>query len=317
MRVAVTGASGFVGGWIARELAAAGHDVHAFGRRAAADLPLPLAAYTSWDLLDGPIQRPIVDAVVHCAAHVAQGGPQARYTAVNVEGTRAALESFSRPPLFVHISSGSVYAHNAEGSPIREDAPGHGVSYSAYATTKALSEAVVAADPRRTIILRPRAVYGPGDTTLLPKLLGARRCGYLMVPGNGTNRVSVTHVANLAHAVGLALSRAGVSGAFNIADEVSPTMDVLLRSMLRQCGAAEKVIYIPRAVAWTAAHAVEIASRACRRSGEPVLTRYTVANLADGCLLDLTRAREVLGYRPVWTFRDADGPWLPAASSPG
>lgn len=160
-------------------------------------------------------------------------------------------------------------------------------------------------------------MYGPGDTTLLPKLLAARRGGHLVVPGDGTNRVSVTHVGNLAHAVLLGLASTDASGPFNIADEVVPTMDALLRRMLQQCGVADDVIYVPRAIAWRVAQVAEWANGRGGGEREPLLTRYLVSNMADTCVLDLTRARNVLGYRSVHIFTDADGPGSRTAPSPG
>ena len=64
-----------------------------------------------------------------------------------------------------------------------------------------LAEREVGRHRRGAVILRPHAVYGPGDTTLLPRLLHARRLGRLIAVGDGRNRISLTHVDNLVQAV--------------------------------------------------------------------------------------------------------------------
>ena len=79
MRIAVTGATGFVGGHVARRLADAGHEVLGTGRRDVAAVP-GVSQYVRWDLGDPDARPPAafagVDAVVHTASHVADWGPE-------------------------------------------------------------------------------------------------------------------------------------------------------------------------------------------------------------------------------------------------
>lgn len=304
MRIAVTGASGFAGGWIARELAARGHEVHGFGRRSAGDLAFDLPNYQQWDITTRRTAASI-DAVVHCAAHVGHWGAEPPYRAVNVEGTRNVLAAFPTAEPFVYVSTSSVYAPGHGGS-VTETSPVGGAELTAYARTKAEGERVVATSGRRAIILRPHVVYGPGDTTLLPRLLAARRKGMLVVPGDGRNRISVTHVLNLSHAVERSLLSAGAEGVFNIADVECPSVDELLEATFERLALPTRLIHLPRGVAWAAAWAMEMAARRSAPGREPLLTRYVVTSLADEHRLDVARARDSLGYDPRWTFRD---PW--------
>ena len=305
MRVAVTGATGFVGGCVADFLARRGHDVLTLGRRPVSELRARFPNYVQWDVRSGPIDVPGIEGVVHCAAHVGQWGPERVYRAVNVEGTRYVLETFRRAARFVHISTGSVYATDQPRVNVPEDARVGEPFLTAYARTKAEAEQVLAADGRPVVILRPHAVYGPGDTTLLPRVLAARRLGVFPLPGNGRNRISVTFVLNLAQAVQLALEGACSSGVFNIADEEEPAIDDMLRTMLRRHGVSDRLLHVPRVAARSLAAVNETVWRLARISGEPRLTRYAVASLAEPFTLDLTRARTQLGYAPRWTFRDA------------
>ena len=316
MRIAVTGASGFVGGRVARALTLAGHDVLPFGRRPASALSRPIPAYVAWDFAAGPLSPREADVVVHCGALVGDWGTTSTFRAINVRGTAAVLRSFPDTERFVHVSTASVYASNRSRAWLREDAPLETTTRSAYALSKVEAERIVMAGARRAIILRPHIVYGPGDPTLMPRVLASRRLGYLPVAGDGSNRVSVTHVDNLVIAVERALS-ASVEGPFNIADDEAVTMNALLRTMLLRHGVPDDLAYIPRPLAWALAGAFEYGWRATRFSHAPPLTRFMVTNLADEFTLDLSLARERLGYAPRWSYRDEPLPEPPRSHERG
>lgn len=325
MRIAVTGASGFVGGRVARALAAAGHTVLPYGRRPAAALSEPLPGYVAWDVTDGPIDAPSVHAVVHCAARVDDWGPEAAFRAANVDGTRAVLATWPDARRVIYVSTSSVYSDGVRIVNVREDAPTGDCALSAYARTKAAGERLVLALGERGVVLRPHVVYGPGDTTLLPRVLAARwprgrdvpqeevftgrwqRRRFLPVPDGGRHRISSTHVDNLAHAVERALAVSGAHGAFNVADDGDPlTAADLLHRLLGAAGHPTDLLPVPAAVAMAVAAAGEWACRALGTRRGPPFTRYAVAQLAAEHTLDTTRARERLGYRPRW--RAGEGP---------
>ena len=79
-------------------------------------------------------------------------------------------------------------------------------------------ERLVRARRPDAVVLRPHAVYGPGDTTLLPRVLGAVRPGTLVAVGDGTQRVSLTSVDNLVRACLLAAD-SDAPGVFNVTDD--------------------------------------------------------------------------------------------------
>jgi nucleoside-diphosphate-sugar epimerase len=263
-----------------------------------------LPTYTAWDVARGPISTPEVDAVVHAAALVGDWGPEAAYRAVNVEGTRFVLESFANAPRFIHVSTTTVYSDDVVKHQVREDASVGDCEHSAYGRTKAESEGLVRDGKANAVILRPHIVYGPGDTTLLPRLLAARRLGWLAVPGDGRNRVSVTHVGNLVLAVQRALETTTASGTFNIADGAEATVRDLLQAIMTRLGAPTRLIFVPRALAWQTAAMLERAWPRSTGTHGPPLTRYAVGQLAADHTLDITRARCILGYEPRWTYRD-------------
>ncbi|GLC25643.1 NAD-dependent epimerase/dehydratase family protein [Roseisolibacter agri] len=321
MRIAVTGASGFVGGRVARALAAAGHTVLPYGRRPAAALREPLPGYVAWDVTGGPIDAPAVHAVVHCAARVDDWGPESAFHAANVEGTRAVLATWPRAARVVYVSTSSVYSDGVRMVDVREDAPTGDCALSAYARTKAAGERLVLALGARGVVLRPHVVYGPGDTTLMPRVLAARwprvrATTYagrwqvrrvVPVPDGGRHRLSSTHVDNLVHAIERALAVQDAHGAFNVADAGAPrTARELLYRVLSDSGQPADVVSVPAAVAMRVAAAAEWTWRLAGARRGPPITRYAVAQLSEEHTLDTTRAREVLGYRPRW--KAGEGP---------
>ena len=146
MRIAVTGATGFVGGAIADQLAAAGHEVLAIGRRAH---PEGMAhAYVAWDLATdtpAPPELRTCDAVVHAAAHVAPWGPEAPFRAVTVAGTERLLRAVDPTARLVVIGSASVYDPRVPHEQVAEgEAPVAADRYlNAYGRAKADQERTV------------------------------------------------------------------------------------------------------------------------------------------------------------------------------
>ena len=313
LRIAVTGASGFFGGRVMRHLQSLGHTVYGFGGRPRdridADLQL---AYASWDITVGPLaDAPEVDAVVHCAAKVIDWGPRDEFISANVVGTRNVLATWP-DARFVHISTASVYDDHTATTftedmvvPQLATQSRHAGWLNSYAITKRVAEYEVATRNENHAILRPHVIYGPSDTTILPGLMSRVRRGKLFIPGNGDEvRLSITHVDNLVQGVERALA-SDATGAFNIADRVTPTAHEALAAMLAILRVDARVVFVPRALAWHAAPLLETVWRLRRAVEAPPFTRYTIAHVAWTHMLDLTRSTELLGYEPVMNFPES------------
>jgi nucleoside-diphosphate-sugar epimerase len=189
--VALTGANGFVGRVLTEHLLASGWQVRALLRRPAPDLaalgavPVP-GALEERESLDRLVEG--ADVVVHCAG-VVRARNRAEFMTVNAEGTARATDATAacaRPPRFILISSLAA----------RE--PG----ISPYAASKQGAEEAVAAHGGSLdyCVLRPPAIYGPGDRGTLPLFRQLAR-GFLFVPRVPGARFSLLHVADLAAAV--------------------------------------------------------------------------------------------------------------------
>jgi nucleoside-diphosphate-sugar epimerase len=306
MRVAVTGASGFVGGAVCRALVAQGHEVMGYGRRPAADLGT--VPYRSWDLTSGPLaDAPEVDAVVNCAGTVADWGPIEEFFATNVDGTKNVLATFPNAR-FVHVSTASVYDPYVPTVMATEDRAPVRRYVNAYGASKAAAErAVLAARP--SIILRPHAIYGPGDTTLLPRVLAAVRGPVLLGAGTGRQLVSLTSVANLVQACLLATSGPVESGIFNVTDAFPVVVDEAMRWILQERGIRARTAFLPAGAVMPVAAAIEGAFLLAGSAKPPRLTRYAVGHLAVERTLDISAACKHLGYAPAETSFNGAGSW--------
>jgi Nucleoside-diphosphate-sugar epimerases len=306
MRVAVTGATGFIGGRVARRLADAGHEVLGLGRRPAAVLTEPIR-YVRWDVGDPADPPPLalrkVDAVVHAAAHVADWGPWEMFRRVTVEGTGRLIDACGDARLVV-VGSASVYDPYRGHLAVREDEGPVDRYRNEYSRAKAAQERLIRRLRPDAVILRPHAVYGAGDQTLLPRLIAARRLGCLVLPAGGRCPMSITHVDTLVDVVLAALDRPEVRGPVNVADATPVRACDLLDATFAAMGLPTKIVPLPLPLAWTAAGIFEWSYRFARLPSPPPLTAYAVSHLAWPFVLDLGRLDEQLGIRPDRDYAD-------------
>ncbi|ANP51615.1 nucleoside-diphosphate-sugar epimerase [Streptomyces griseochromogenes] len=292
--IAVTGASGFCGSHVAAAAAARGTGVLCVGRR-----PGPVGRHVPWDAAREVPDLSGADLVVHCAAAVGDPAPgpstDAAMHAVNVDGTARLLEAAAGRPV-VWVSSASVYAPGPGRSGITEDHPVCR-QLNAYGRTKAAGEALALA--AGAVVLRPRAVYGPGDPHLVPRLLSRVRRGLLLLPGRSV-RLSLTAVENLTDACLAAAD--WPPGAYNIADPTPYERDDAIRTVLRAHGVRARIAHIPPSLAHAAAGAVQTLAR-LRPHTEPPLTRYAVDQLANSVVLNVSKA-QAQGWAPRRTLGD-------------
>ncbi|MDR6866584.1 nucleoside-diphosphate-sugar epimerase [Microbacterium resistens] len=289
----MTGASGFVGGAVADALAADGHDVVGFGRRANG-WSHPGGEYRVWDLpsAEAPADAGTFHAVVHCAGLADDHVPVQESMRVNVGGTVAVAEAFAHARL-VHVSSSSVYDMRHPSVRAHEDRGPARRHLNGYSLSKALAEEALRG--RDAVILRPHAVYGPGDATLLPRLEAAVRRGRLVLPRGGRVLHSLTGIGNLVDAVRLGLD--GVPGTYNVTDASPVLLREFIAEALRLRGRDVRVTGVPFPVAYAAGAAADAAHRVI--GVDPMLSRYRVAQLGRERTYDLGNAQRGLGYRPA------------------
>jgi nucleoside-diphosphate-sugar epimerase len=312
MRVLVTGGTGFLGRYIAVELVQRGHAVWIMGRDFSAVTALMQqgVAPISADLRDaGAVKAGCagMDVVVHAGAKSEPWGAYQDFLAINAGGTRAVIAGCRAHAVgrLIYISSPAVIFDGTDHRGVNEKAlyPRHFTS--TYAFTKKLGEDAVnlVSGDLATVILRPKAIFGPGDRALLPRLIAAARQGRLPQIGDGQNQVDLTFVENVALAVALALeSSAAVGQTYTITNDEHPLLWEMIRHVLRHQHLATTLQQIPLGMALAAATAMEAIAAINKR--EPLLTRYTALILARTQTYDISAAKRDLKYAPRVSIAD-------------
>lgn len=310
--ILVTGATGFIGGRLVAELAARGECVRALGRdeTTLAQLAGPNVESFRADLRD---QERIADAcrgvdmVYHVGALSSPWGKTADFQGINVGGTEAIVEGCRRHGVrrLVYVSSPAVLSNGADQANLSDDTAYPDRFTSEYARTKKEGEDRVNAahNDMEAVIIRPKAVFGPGDRALLPRLLAAARRGRLPQIGNGTNRVDLTYADNVVHGLLLAGRSSSATGrTYTLTNDESPRLWEVIATVLARLGIPPIRRIVPVPVALTAARLMEAAAQVTGK--EPLLTRYSVLILARTQTYDISAARRDLGYSPVVSLEE-------------
>lgn len=304
-RVLVTGGAGFTGVHLVRSLLDDGRDVRVLTRSASS---VPDRLPDSVELMEGDIADPGAAeeavrgsrVIYHLASTFREAGiPDERHRAVHVDGTGHLLEAARRQGIerFVHCSTVGVHGH-IEDPPADETHP-HDPG-DIYQETKSEGERLALSYHENhglpLTVVRPTAIYGPGDRRLLKlfRLIDRRR--FVMI-GDGTPRYHLVHVSDLVRGLRLAARRPEALGeVFILGGEEAPTLNELAALIADAVGAPEPRFHVP-------ARPVQIAGtlceRVCRIVGvEPPLYRRRVDFFTKSRWFSIDRARRELGYEP-------------------
>lgn len=306
MKIFVTGGSGFVGGHVIEGLRAK-HEVLAMARspRSAEAVARYGATAVSADL-DSVDAGHLAgcDAVVHCAAYVEEWGTREQFWKGNVDGTTRVLDAARRAGVrrFVHIGTEAALFDGHDLVGIDEARAYPEAQRYLYSETKAEAERrVLAANAPgfATVSVRPRFVWGPRDTSVLPAVLRMAREGAWAWLDGGRALTSTTHVLNLVRAVELALTEGEGGQAYFVADEGTRTLREFLSAMARTQGVELPGRSLPGAVARPLASAVETVWRALGIRKAPPMTAFAIAMMSREVTVKTDKARRDLGYAPV------------------
>jgi nucleoside-diphosphate-sugar epimerase len=305
--ILVTGGTGFLGQHLVRRLLADGYTVRVLGRDFAAAGALLSAGVSpiKADLRDHAAVAAAckgVEAVLHVGALSAPWGRSSDFYDINVGGTEAivagCLASGARRLIYVSSPSVTFDGHDIEDQ--TEAAPYPRRFTSVYSLTKKLGEDRVnaVAGTLETVILRPKAIFGPGDRALLPRMITAAKQGRLPQIGAGRNQVDLTYVENVAHALVLALEAPAAAGkTYTITNDEHPLLWEVMRQVLERLGLSTHLRQVSLRAALAAAWLME--RRAALTGKEPLLTSYSATILARTQTYDISAARRDIGYRPL------------------
>jgi len=317
--ILVTGATGFLGGRLVERLSELGdYNVYATGRNAEKGLRLEQldnVTFIPADLGDKELVLKLceyIDVVVHSAALSSMWGSYEKFHKANVLSTEHIIAACQAQGVkrLVHISTPSIYPQELGEHLFNVDETFIPKKFiSLYGQTKYEAEQVVNKafkDGLETVILRPRAIYGRGDYTIMPRLLRAYHAGRLKIIGDGENINDLANVSNVVDAILLSIHAEdkALGHAFNITDGKHVKMWSVVAKVLEALDLPWPAKKVPYAIVDKVAWAMEKWAKLRNSSEEPILTRASVHVISHSTTLNIEKARKLLGYNPKHTLED-------------
>ena len=317
MKILVTGGGGFVGGYVIERLLARGYAVRSIGRSAQPELEALGVECVRCDLADAEAVQLAcegMDAVFHIAAKAGVWGSWESFYRPNVVGSRNVVAACKANGIgrLVYTSTPSVVFNRQPISGLDERMPYGRDWLCPYAHTKAIAEEETLAancEALRIVALRPHLVFGPGDPHLLPRVIESALAGRLKIVGDGSAKVDVSYVGNVADAhlnAFDALERgSGAGKAYFISQDEPVALWPWINGILEGLGHLPITRRVPLPLAYAAGAACECVWQLLKRAGDPPMTRFVAVELAKDHYFDISAAKEDLRYAPETDMEDA------------
>jgi len=304
----VTGATGFIGSFIAEDLVKRGEHVKALVRDTSDTRFLEKLGVEIFrgDLNDhDSIYEAVkgVDKIFHSAAMVGDWVPREEAFRVNVDGTRQLLEAASKEKVkrFVFISSLAVL-----GMKNHHKTPSHAERIKTgdvYADTKIDSEELVVKYGMSNNIpvtaIRPGFVFGPRDNKVIPRLVDFLKRGKYIFVGSGRNKINMIYVENLSDIVIKAsCSDKAVGQVYNVTNDSGMTMMDLVYMASDLWGYRKPAKHVPKAFAYFLCSVLEFFAKITNAKEPPLLNKTRLKFLSLNLDFDISKIKKDLGYRP-------------------
>lgn len=316
MKVAITGATGFLGGALARAYINRGDDVVALVRQSSntsvlTELGVELIYGELSDENSFSSILKNVDLGIHCAALATDFGPWDDFLTTNINGTKNFFEACLKQdcPRAVYISSVAVYGNCQNHRGTDEEAPYEKLIIDNYTRSKIIADRMAFEYYQKhnlqVSIIRPGYIWGPGDRAIMPRLIQGLKDGKLAVVNNGVNLMNLSHIDNMVQGIMLAAENdAAIGKAYNLTDGSKVTTYRFMSDLIDLVGVEYKLRSFPYVPAYIAAYLCEIYAQIRRYKVEPLVTRYTVCVGKYDQVFDISRAIFELGYKPNITYKE-------------
>lgn len=314
MKILITGATGFLGGRLVKKLLGekSTYQVFATGRNELllSELEKKGAITFKGDLSDHDFVNKItkeIEVIVHSSALSSPWGRFEDFYQANILSTKNIIEGakLNSVKKIINISTPSIYFGYEDRFDIKEDfLPNKFVNF--YAQTKYEAERLISqanSDALQILSLRPRAIIGGGDTSIMPRILKAQTEGKLKIIGSGNNIVDVSSVSNVCDAIILAINadKKAYGHSYNINNGSPVKLWELIEKTLTKLNYKLNKNKIPFEIAYSVAKLLETKAKFSKDFEEPVLTCYGVAILAKSMTMNIEKASNLLGYMPKQT----------------
>ncbi|WP_418178884.1 NAD-dependent epimerase/dehydratase family protein [Aliarcobacter lanthieri] len=307
MKAIITGATGGLGRNLLEFLVSKNWEVIAFGRDEEIGKTLGVEFY-SFDLSDFEQTKKYfqkANIVFHCAALSSPWGKYEDFYKANIKSTQNVLKAMKIFDInkIIHVSTPSIYFNFEDQFDIKEDfIPKKFVNY--YAKTKYKAEKLVLNNSIHSIIIRPRAIFGEYDKVLVPRLEKVALKGFIPIIKNKTTIVDITYVGNVVNALYLAsIKDIPSKSIFNITNDEPMEIKEIFSLLIKTVKINTKFKYISYITLLSFATILEIISK-LGFIKEPILTKYAVGVISKSQTLDISKAKKILGYKPIYTIKE-------------
>lgn len=312
-KVLVTGATGFLGKYLIEDLLNNDYEVIAQGRKENVlnnikeKYNVEILKCSLDEIKDVELN---VDYVIHAAALSTVWGKWEDFYNSNVVGTENVINFCKKNNVerLVYVSSPSVYSAKHDRLNIKEEDFDKNNKLNFYIKSKIIAENLInniEDDKLEKVIIRPRGLFGIGDTSIIPRLINANRKIGIPLFNDGKNIVDITCVENVALALRLAIeSKNAVGNTYNITNGEPREFKNILEELFEQINEPPKYLKINLNLMYGVSSIIEFIYKVFHIYKEPMITKYNICTLGYSQTLNIEKAKKDLNYISKMTLSE-------------